>query len=82
MRVPELVPRPATHDMSAERIDLQAALDRLPKHHLLVLSLYYHLDLPIDEIAQILGRSEGAVRQRMHRALVALRPSMALEADA
>ncbi len=69
-------------DRLEERIDLNAALDRLPVQHLLVLSLYYHLDLPIEEVARVLGCSEGAARQRLHRALVVLRPSMALEADA
>jgi len=69
-------------DRLEERIDLDAALDRLPGHHLLPLSLYYHLDLPIEEVARVLGCSEGAARQRLHRALVALRPSLALEADA
>jgi RNA polymerase sigma-70 factor (ECF subfamily) len=61
------------------RIDLDAALDRLPRHHLLVLSLYYHLDLPMEEVARVLGCSPGAARQRVHRALEALRPSMAME---
>jgi len=69
-------------DRLEERIDLDAALDRLPGHHLLALSLYYHLDLPIEEVARVLGCSEGAARQRLHRGLVALRPSLALEADA
>jgi RNA polymerase sigma factor (sigma-70 family) len=66
----------------ADRVDLDSALDRLAPHHLLALSLYYHLDLPIEEVARVLGCSEGAARQRLHRALVALRPSMAMEADA
>ena len=65
-----------------ERLDLDAALARLAPQHLLVLSLYYHLDLPIAEVAGVLGCSEGAARQRLHRALVALRPAMVLEADA
>jgi RNA polymerase sigma-70 factor (ECF subfamily) len=63
----------------AASIDLDAALDRLPKHHLLTLTLYYHLDLPIEEVAHVLGCSTGAARQRIHRALVALRPGMVLE---
>ena len=78
----QMMARPTSRDASAERIDLQAALDRLPNHHLPVLSLYYHLDLPVREIAQVLACSEGAVRQRLHRALAVLRPSMALEANA
>jgi RNA polymerase sigma-70 factor (ECF subfamily) len=65
-----------------ERMDLEAALDRLPQHHLLALTLYYHLDLPIEEVARVLGCSPGGARQRVHRALAALRPAMALEVDA
>lgn len=64
-----------------ERMDLAAALGRLSLHHLLPLSLYYHLDLPIEEVARVLGCSENAARQRIHRALAALRPEMALETD-
>ena len=63
----------------ADSIDLNAALDRLPKHHLLTLTLYYHLDLPIEEVARVLGCSNGAARQRIHRALAALRPGMTVE---
>jgi RNA polymerase sigma factor (sigma-70 family) len=63
----------------ADSIDLNAALDRLPKHHLLTLTLYYHLDLPMEEVARVLGCSTGAARQRIHRALAALRPGMVLE---
>jgi RNA polymerase sigma-70 factor (ECF subfamily) len=66
----------------ANRIDLDAALDRLPKHHLLALTLYYHLDLPIDEVARVLGCSTGAARQRIHRALASIRPGMNVEMDA
>jgi RNA polymerase sigma factor (sigma-70 family) len=65
----------------AERLDLDAALDRLPQQHLLALTLYYHLDLPIEEVARVLGCSAGAARQRVHRALAALRPAMAMEVD-
>ncbi len=63
----------------ADSIDLNAALDQLPKHHLLTLTLYYHLDLPIEEVARVLGCSTGAARQRIHRALAALRPGMVWE---
>jgi RNA polymerase sigma-70 factor, ECF subfamily len=65
----------------ADHVDLDAALDRLPPNHLLALSLYYHLDLPIEEVARVLGCSVGGARQRIHRALVALRPGMAIEAN-
>ena len=66
----------------ADAMDLDAALDRLPRRHLLALTLYYHLDLPIEEVARVLGCSTGGARQRLHRALAALRPAMAMEVDA
>ena len=81
LRFPEVV-RERRPDRLEERIDLETALGRLPPTHLLVLSLYYHLDLPIEEVAKVLGCSENAARQRLHRALVALRPAMAVEVDA
>jgi RNA polymerase sigma-70 factor, ECF subfamily len=79
----DILRRGAVSDHSlAERLDLDAALDRLPPHHLLALTLYYHLDLPIDDVARVLGCSAAGARQRLHRALVALRPAMAMEIDA
>ena len=74
-------PAAASERAWADRIDLDEALDRLPKHHLLALTLYYQLDLPIEEVARVLGCSTGAAKQRVHRALVAVRPGMAMEVD-
>ena len=68
-----------TEGAMAERIDLDASLDRLPKRHLLPLTLYYHLDLSIDDVARVLGCSPGAAKLRIHRALGALRISMTRE---
>ena len=68
-------------DRVEERIDLNTALDGLATQHLLALSLYYLLDLPIEEVARVLGCTENAARQRIHRALLELRPSMVLEAE-
>jgi RNA polymerase sigma-70 factor (ECF subfamily) len=80
-RLAEITQWRSRDDRWAERMDLDAALDRLPRHHLQVLALYYHLDLPIDEVARILGCSQGGARQRIHRALAALRPGMVLEVN-
>jgi RNA polymerase sigma-70 factor, ECF subfamily len=80
-RLAEITQRPSRDDRWAEHMDLDAALDRLPRHHLEVLALYYHLDLPIDEVARILGCSQGGARQRIHRALAALRPGMMQEVN-
>lgn len=68
-------------DWSNDRVDLKAGLDRLPQRHLLPLALYYHLDLPIDEVAQVLRCSSSAARQRIHRALEALRAGVRMETD-
>jgi RNA polymerase sigma-70 factor (ECF subfamily) len=65
----------------AERLDLDRALDRLPRRHLLVLVLYYHLDLPIDEVARVLGCSRNAAKVRIHRALKTLRPGLLMEVN-
>ena len=67
-------------EAQAERMDLDVALDGLPRRQLLPLALYYHLDLPIEEVARILGCSPGAAKLRIHRALRALRPVLRVEA--
>jgi RNA polymerase sigma-70 factor (ECF subfamily) len=82
IRLGELPPHATSDDQAAEGLDLDAALNRLPQQHLLALTLYYHLDLPIEEVARVLGCSPGAARVRIHRALAALRPWMVMEADA
>jgi len=82
LRLGDPPPRASSDDRSAELLDLDAALDRLPQPQLLALTLYYHLDLPIEEVARVLGCSTGAARVRIHRALAALRPGMVVEADA
>lgn len=81
LRFPDMRSATASDASWADHMDLEAALDRLPQRHLLALTLYYHLDLPIEEVARVLGCSSGGARQRIHRALAALRPGMALEAE-
>ena len=42
--------------------------------------LHHYLDLPLDEVADVLGVPVGTVRSRLHHAMRGLRA--ALEADA
>ena len=70
---------PSIEDAVVDRSELSRALSRLPRRHLLPLVLRYHLDLPIAEIADILGCTPGAAKLRVHRALRALRPELELE---
>src|SRR5262249_21264720 len=58
---------------AADRIDLEAALRRLPERARLMLVLRYYLDMPFEEIGEVVGASPGAVRSSIHRALTKLR---------
>ena len=68
-------PEPASLDaISDDRIDLVRALQHLPREQRLTLVLRYYLDLPIDEVAGVLGISVSAAKSRIRRALKALEP--------
>lgn len=60
-------------------IDLRRALYKLPEDQRLLLVLRYYLDLPLDEVAAVLGISSKAARSRVHRALRRLRLAPELE---
>jgi RNA polymerase sigma-70 factor (ECF subfamily) len=78
---PEEVPEPVSAEPSApeelERAEsarlLRAALQRLPQEKREVLVLSRFGNLRYDQIAALLGTSEGAVKVRVHRALKQLR---------
>jgi RNA polymerase sigma-70 factor (ECF subfamily) len=59
-----------------QRLDLSRALRTLSEEHRLVLALRYFVDLPVDEVAQVLGISVPATKSRILRALKALRPAL------
>jgi RNA polymerase sigma-70 factor (ECF subfamily) len=74
---------PATNaDVSwvADRDQLERGFRRLSVDHRTVIVLHHYLDLPIVEVAAIMGASAGTTYSRMHHALRALRA--ALESDA
>jgi RNA polymerase sigma factor (sigma-70 family) len=60
----------------ATGIDLRQAIDRLPYRDRLLLHLYFVLDLPSAEVAQVLGISAGAAKSRIHRVTRRLRPGL------
>lgn len=73
-------PAPSAEDealqaLAAERVN--AILDLLPADQREVLRLRVIGDLAIAQVAEIIGRSEGAVKQLQRRALVALRSALA-----
>lgn len=58
------------------RLDLDAALTRLRVDHRAVLLLHHFLDLPVAEVARVLGIREGTVKSRLARARAALQPML------
>ena len=59
--------------------DLSQALSRLGSGQRTALALFYYLDLPMEEVARVLGISEPAARSRVYRAVGALRSRMGEE---
>jgi len=66
----------STDNDLTRRIDLGQALDRLPQRDRMLLHLYYVLDLPLEEVAQVLGIGIGATKSRLHRVARRLRPDL------
>jgi RNA polymerase sigma factor (sigma-70 family) len=60
--------------LSEERMDLAQALRQISAEQRLALALRYYLDLPMDEVADVLGISLAAAKSRVRRALMALAP--------
>jgi len=56
--------------------DLWATVRTLPRRQQEAVVLYYRLDLPVREIAKILGCREGTVRTHLARAREALRTAL------
>jgi|SRR5450759_2384692 RNA polymerase sigma-70 factor, ECF subfamily len=59
-----------------QRLDLRRALRTLSEEHRLVLALRYFVDLPVHEVALVLGISVPATKSRILRALKALQPAL------
>jgi RNA polymerase sigma-70 factor (sigma-E family) len=64
---------PAADGGVEERQVVRAALARLPRRQQAVLVLRFFYDLPVDEVATILGCTAGTVKSHTSRGLTALR---------
>lgn len=65
---------------SAMHDALSRALDALPPDERLVVTLRFHGDRTVPDIARLLGIPDGTVKSRLHRAMASLRTLLA-EAD-
>ena len=65
----------------AGRLDLVSAVGLLPPKQRAVVLLRYVEDLPIREVAALLGCSEGTVKSQSHAAMDALRTRLSSDSD-
>jgi RNA polymerase sigma-70 factor (ECF subfamily) len=69
----EIPPPPApSADWAGEHADLHKAIRQLSDDHRAVVVLHYMADMPVDEIASVLGVATGTVKSRLARARATL----------
>jgi RNA polymerase sigma-70 factor (sigma-E family) len=72
---------PPPPDPPGEHLDLHAAIRGLGEEHRTVVVLHYLADLPVDEVAAVLGVPVGTVKSRLARARAALAERLRTEVD-
>jgi RNA polymerase sigma-70 factor (sigma-E family) len=73
-RFRHLTDQTASADVATDEIDeTWTALMRLPNRQRAVIVLRYYADLPLSDIAEILGCKTGTVKSMLHRALAQLK---------
>jgi RNA polymerase sigma-70 factor (ECF subfamily) len=65
----------------ADTVAVRAAVAALPIRQRTALVLRYFADLPVADVADLLGVSDGAVHQLTHRAVDALRRSLGVDLE-
>jgi RNA polymerase sigma-70 factor (ECF subfamily) len=69
-------PKPGPEEEAVQRTDLERALRSLGPDDRLALYLRYYMDLPLNEVAAVLGITETAAKSRIHRAAQGLKPAV------
>jgi RNA polymerase sigma-70 factor, ECF subfamily len=80
IRIPDFLQPAPPVEPDLEKIDVERALARLPVGDRQVLFMHFFLDLPVEEVAGVLGISPAAAKGRIYRACHKLRPDL-LEED-
>jgi len=71
-----LLPERLTPPLSGVRVDVVAALRRLPDRQRQAVVLHYMADCPVVAVAEVMGISEGAVKSHLFKARAALREEL------
>jgi RNA polymerase sigma-70 factor (ECF subfamily) len=66
-------------NLETDSIDVRRALSGLPPDDRLVLFLHFYLDLPLEEVAVVLGLSAAGAKTRVYRATRKLRPTLEVQ---
>lgn len=62
----------AMPELDGHRVDLRRAIAALPERQRTTVFLHYYLDLPVSEVAAVMGCSDGTVKSALHDARRAL----------
>lgn len=68
-------------DASGEGLELWDAVLRLPPDHRSVVTLFYYEDMPLSQIAKVLGVAQGTVKSRLSRARESLKQMLREEVE-
>jgi RNA polymerase sigma factor (sigma-70 family) len=63
-------------EFPADATDIGRALAKLPEEDRLALFLHFYLDLPLNEVGDVLGLSAAGAKTRIYRAAKKLRPDL------
>jgi RNA polymerase sigma-70 factor, ECF subfamily len=63
-------------ETSGESMDIDRELAKLPREDRLALFIYFYLDLPLEEVGDVLGVSAAGAKTRVYRAAKKLRPGL------
>lgn len=74
-------PPPPAPPPTGEHLDLHAAIRELTPEYRSVVVLHYLADLPVDEVAALLGAPVGTVKSRLARARAKLATRLTAEVD-
>jgi RNA polymerase sigma-70 factor (ECF subfamily) len=70
--LPDPEPDPTDSEPAARRVDLRRAIAALPERQRTTVFLHYYLDLPVADVAEVLGCAPGTVKSNLSDARRAL----------